>query len=312
MWFVMGMVLWVTNVSVLAWITILLIGSGVANVVVKYITEKITSFICSNESEPETYRFKDKQDDVFLEYHKKVPGKSIVIRISATDGHEAECYRINPTLLESYLIYRREFVLSYGTKPDLAKDIKYPKPLRVPELKGQETYETFATRLNTPERGLDEYSIAIALDSMKRWNDSAKQYMQSFIAYETESGIKTEIGFVLFQEKTINGRPVVYIAEAAVSRRGDSIGRRLMECVLAHYSHGTEFHILARNFNTDAINLYEKRLGFEPLTRSEVIKLNYNPDRYMGFKHISNERELEKIKSKRESNNVILGALKIC
>lgn len=128
--------------------------------------------------------------------------------------------------------------------------------------------------------------------------DDAKEHLKSFIAYENINGVKEKLGFVLFQEKEIDGKPVIYIAEAAVNKPGASIGRRLMECVLAHYPVGTEFHILTRKFNSEAETLYRERLEFEPLTKEEVDKLGYKPERYIGFKHVSNRPKLDAIKGK--------------
>lgn len=253
----------------------------------------------------DTVRFEDKADNLLFEFHDTFPTETIDIRIPASDGQRAQAYRVNPDALISYLNYRRAFMDSYSEKEGLAPDIKAPtkhlqsKNFRVAELFANSSYRTQIQRskLNSSEIGLNDYSIAIALDAMQRWKNPAEK-MKCYLAYETINGFKSRIGFVLFQEQQIDGRPVVYIAEAAVSRRGESIGRRLMECVLAHYPAGTEFHILARKFNSDAIVLYAARLGFESLTSDEVAKLDYDPGKYVGYKHITQAPELTAIQGK--------------
>lgn len=295
-----GGILLLTGLPITAAISTLFIGSGAANAIAKFLVAKITTLIWGKELPKNTLRFTGKDDDVLFEFQEKLPSKSVVIKIPATNGHSAETYRVNPDALGAYLLYRKALVQSYGQKPDLAPDIKKPAQSRTPELDGDTNYEAFITetKLNASERGLDQYSIAVSMDTVQRLQDDAKEHLKSFIAYENIKGFKEKLGFVLFQEKVIDGRPVVYIAEAAVSKPGASIGSRLMECVLAHFPHDTEFHILTRKFNTEAENLYGKRLKFEPLTKEEIAKLDYDPERYIGFKHVSNRPELDVIKGK--------------
>lgn len=300
---IMGGALWLAGLPIIAGITTLFVSSGAANATVRFLAAKITPMIWGKELPKGTLRFTDKNDDVLFEFQEKLPNKSVVVKIPATNGHPAETYRVNPDEVESYLLYRKALVQSYGQKPDLAPDIKKPKESRTPELDGDENYEAFVTKanLNKSERGLDQYSIAVSVDTMQRWKDDAKEHMKSFVAYENINGFKEKLGFVLFQEKEIDGKSVVYIAEAAVSKPGASIGRRLMECVLAHFPLGTEFHILTRKFNTEAKDLYGERLKFDPLTKEEVAKLDYDPERYIGFKHVSNGQELAAIKGKQSN-----------
>lgn len=276
------------------------IGSGAANATAKFIAAKITPLIWGKELPKNTLRFTDKDDDVLFEFQEKLPSKYAVVKIPATNGHPSETYKVNPDALGAYLLYRKALVQSYGQNPYLAQDIKKPAQSRTPELDGDANYEKFVTNanLNASERGLDQYSIAVSMDTVQRLQDDAKEHLKSFIAYENVNGFKKKLGFVLFQEKEIDGKPVVYIAEAAVSKPGASIGRRLMECVLAYFPLGTEFHILTRKFNTEAKDLYGGRLKFEPLANEEIAKLDYDPERYIGFKHVSNRPELDAIKDK--------------
>jgi hypothetical protein len=121
--------------------------------------------------------------------------------------------------------------------------------------------------------------------------------MKCYIACKYEKGRKSKVGFVHFKEDTVDGKPVVYIAQAGVQDRGKSIGRRLMECVLAHYPPETEFYILTRVFNTDAVALYQERLKFQPIGETEIKQLGYD-ERYCGFRHTTTESEVSAIKAK--------------
>lgn len=304
--FIIGGLLFLVGTPILAGITTFFIGSGAANLTVKYLAKKIAPVAWRKELPPGTIRFTDKDDDVLFEFQEKLPAESIIIKLPASNGHSAENYRVNSAALSSYLLYRKALVQSYGQKTDLALDIKKPKQSRTPELDGDVTYENFVTKanFNASERGLDQYSIAVSLDTIQRWKDETNEHMQSFIAYEKVNGYKIKLGFVLFQEKIMDGRSVIYIAEAAVSKIGASIGRRLMECVLAHFPAGTEFQILTREFNTEAKDLYGQRFLFEPLTKEQIAKLDYDSERYVGFSRISKESELAEIKGKQESNIV--------
>ena len=104
-------------------------------------------------------------------------------------------------------------------------------------------------------------------------------------------------GFINFVGKTVRNKPVVYIPQASVLHRGEGVGRRLMECVLTHYSAGTEFYILTRVFNTEAKVLYKDRLGFAEISDDEVTELGYD-ERYCGFKHTTTAEEIAAIKQK--------------
>lgn len=300
-----GGVLLLTGLPITASISTLFIGSGTANATAKFIAAKISHLIWDKELPKGTLRFTDKDDDVLFEFQEKLQSKSIVVKIPATNGHAAETYKVNQDALGAYLLYRKALVQSYGQKPDLAPDIKKPTQSRTPELDGDANYESFVAKanLNASEKGLDQYSIAVSIDTVQRLQDDAKEHLKSFIAYENVNGFKEKLGFVLFQEKEIDGKPVVYIAEAAVSKPGASIGRRLMECVLAHFPRGTEFQILTRKFNTEAKDLYGERLEFEPLAKEEIAKLDYDPEKYIGFKHMSKQEELDAIKSKQTSSD---------
>jgi ribosomal protein S18 acetylase RimI-like enzyme len=141
-------------------------------------------------------------------------------------------------------------------------------------------------------RHLHHYSVDVALDSVREWVDTTKQ-IKNFVAVDNVSG--KENGFVHFQEKVIKGRPVVYIAQAGTSLIGSGIGRRLMQCVLINYPAGTEFLILTRVFNKEAINLYQNRLGFKPIDIDMIKELGYD-ERYCGFRHKSTREEIEAIR----------------
>jgi hypothetical protein len=72
-----------------------------------------------------------------------------------------------------------------------------------------------------------------------------------------------------------------------------------MECVLSHYEAGTEFYILARNFNKEAITLYQERFGFAPISQDAVTEFGYNKELYYGFNHTITDKEITAINAKK-------------
>jgi ribosomal protein S18 acetylase RimI-like enzyme len=227
--------------------------------------------------------FTDNSDDIKFEYHDTVP-ETMVKRTKQKSAPQ-----LNITLLQLYGLYRNTIYDSYKEKSDLAKDIKEYKKI----------FQEKAERLITDplyHEPLYHYSVAGSLDAMKSWKESANK-MKCYIAYRMENGHKRKFGFVHFIEKMVNDKPIIYIASAGVSQQGKGIGRRLMECVLAHYPAKTDFNIVTRVFNTEAINLYHRRLHFQPIGKQEVEQLGYD-DRYCGFKHTTTESEVSMLKSK--------------
>lgn len=218
--------------------------------------------------------FNDAQDDIQYDYYETLPSKKLARG------------RMSSKALLFYGKYRNIIHEAYGKMPKVAADIY--------QRKKQYEEESNAFResglYNDP---LYHYSVAVSLDAMKEWKTSMKCY----VASRVDAGRRTEIGFVHFTEQVVDGRPVVYIAQAGVDARGQGLGRRLMECVLAHYPAGTEFFILTRVFNTAAKTLYEKRLGFKAISEAQVRQLGYD-ERYCGFNHVSNEAEIATIQAK--------------
>jgi len=147
------------------------------------------------------------------------------------------------------------------------------------------------------KKNLYHYSVAACLGAMAEWADS-KTKMHSYIARKRNpEGFNTEVGFVHFREDNVRGRPVVYIAQAGVTKIGARIGRRLMECVFSHYPANTEFYILTRVFNTKAKDLYGKRFKFAPIELDEIESLGYD-NRYCGFKGKNDEAMIQNISSR--------------
>lgn len=227
--------------------------------------------------------FKDTADDIQFEYCDALPSNTVNLRIKGEP-----VYRINTTAFRIYGFYRNSIYSSYKEKADLAQDIKERK---------KEYHEKPGLKLSTTPTYQDplyHYSVATSLGAMKEWQES-KGEMKSYIAYHTKDGHRSTVGFVHFNKQVVDGRPLIYIAQAGVLNRGTGIGRHLMECVLSHYPAGTEFYILTRLFNTEAKNLYGKRLKFSPIDESEVQQLGYD-NRYCGFKHTTTPDEVAAIK----------------
>ena len=201
-------------------------------------------------------------------------------------------------LLQLYGLYRNTVYDSYKTKKELAEDIR---------TKAKVYTEAATSKANQDHYYHDpvyHYSVLASQDTMKEWTDTKGQnngQMKMYIAYQTINNKRVKIGFVHFIEKTMNNKQVVYIAQAGVTTRGKSIGRALMECVMAHYPANTEFYILTRVFNTEAKILYQDRLKFTPIEQAEVQALDYDI-RYCGFKHTTTAEEIALIKSKIQTN----------
>jgi hypothetical protein len=228
--------------------------------------------------------FKDQPNGIIFKYFPAIPAETMKLRIK---GEPA--YKMNVAAFWSYGFYERTLYSSYKDKPGLAPDIKERK---------EEYKETSTTRLgNSRYRDpLHHYSVAASLGAAKEWKDPAEE-MKCYIAYQYRDGHKSKVGFVHFKESAIDGKPVVYIAQAGVKDRGKGVGGCLMECVLTHYPPETEFYVLTRRFNTDAIGLYQKKLKFDPIGEREIKQLGYD-ERYCGFKHTTTELEINAMKAK--------------
>lgn len=239
--------------------------------------------------------FQDASAEIEYEYYDQLPSKTTNLRIK---GEPA--YKVNVSALHLYGLYRNSVYDSYKEKADLATDIKERKN------EYQEAKESKLAEHTLYKSPLYHYSVAASLGAMKEWKESNGS-MKCYIAYQNKDGHRTKIGFVHFTEQTVNDKKVVYIAQAGVLNRGHSIGRHLMECVLAHYPANTEFYILTRVFNTEAKNLYQKRLSFTPIEANEIQQLGYD-SRYCGFKHSTTEQEIGTIKGKQLQSTVFLSS----
>lgn len=235
--------------------------------------------------------FKDTSEDIQFEYCDVLPNHTMVLRIKGENS-----YKLNVKAFHLYGMYRNSIYDSYKQKPDLAKDIKERKN------EYQEKTDSKLSKAALYKDPLHHYSIAASLGAMQEWKDP-KEKMQCYIAYQNKNGHKSKIGFVHFKKHVVDGKPVIYIAQAGVLSRGQSIGRRLMECVLSHYPAGTKFYILTRVFNTEAENLYKKRLGFKPIAEDQIKQLGYD-NRYCGFKHTTTDEEVQIIKAKQTNTKL--------
>ena len=233
--------------------------------------------------------FQDASAEIEYEYCGQLPAKAVSLRIK---GESA--YKVNLSALHFYGFYRNSIYDSYKEKSDLATDIKERKN------EYQEAKESQLTEHSLYKSPLYHYSVAASLGAIKEWKESNGS-MKCYIAYQNKDGHRTKIGFVHFTEQTVNDKKVIYIAQAGVLNRGHGVGRHLMECVLAHYPANTEFYILTRVFNTEAKNLYQKRLSFTPIELNEIQQLGYD-SRYCGFKHSTTHNEIDDITSRQRQS----------
>ncbi len=225
------------------------------------------------------YTFKDTDDGLCFQFYDNLPENKGQYKFSALN-------KINLCALTLFGMYRKTIYDSYSTNPDLAQDIKSfnQNPVHIEN-----------HRVVDQTDPLNNYATYGALLGVNKMQAEAKCY----IAYKkNDQGWPEKVGFISFYPGQVTGRPVIYISDAGVKCRGASIGRRLMECVLTHFPEGTEFYILTRQFNKEAISLYHDRLGFEPISQDEINQLDYD-ERYVGFKHVSTKVELDLMKDKR-------------
>ena len=249
---------------------------------------------------PGTIRFKDKNDDVYFDFKDKLRDSSRTSYVKTVRGEKTTTkLSVNPRLLTMYAIYRNTLEESYGANPNLAADIKAKT---APLLEDTALIKIMSKAgYSDDKKRLRLYAMEVAAGVMKDWKTPSEN-IHAYIAYENADGKEKHIGFVHFLKKDIQGRSVVYIAEAGVSKRGASVGRRLMECVISHFPAGTEFLILARAFNTEAKTLYKDRLGFDPIKEDEIAILGYSKDRYVGFSKVSTKEEIIAIRNNQVSN----------
>lgn len=221
-------------------------------------------------------RFKDKSDGIAFVHHSHLPINK--------PG------RFNIAALQLYAMFRNTVYDSYRQKrnnDDFAQDIREYKP------QFQESNQRLSAR-TLYQDPVYQYAVAVAIDAIKAWQNSEKK-MQAYIAYDEHN---KKVGFVNYSATTVNQQAVVYIAQAGVKSLAQSIGRRLMECVLSDYPVGTQFYVLTRLFNVEAKILYEYRLKFSPIDPKEITELGYDPGRYCGFKYRLTQEFIDEIKAK--------------
>jgi len=218
--------------------------------------------------------FKDKYDDeLVFTYHSNLP----------PNKPNEKSYKPKTMELRLFELSRDSTFDSYRKAPNLAEDIKhYPQTdVETGLMEKEPLYQDPIYR----------YAVAGAFSDIKEWRNSTTL---CYLASEKNGHLA---GFVLFYKIFVNEKPVVYISQAAVENPGKGVGRRLMQCVLCHYPAGTEFYALTRVFNTQAITLYQKRLGFGDIMPEEVTQLGYD-QRYCGFKHTTSPEEIDTIRAK--------------
>jgi ribosomal protein S18 acetylase RimI-like enzyme len=230
---------------------------------------------------PNQIHFDGEDDGVWFQYY---PPRSHIVK------HDKKDRIINLCALFLYVMYRSILFDAYNSNPNLADDISSHEKQYV------ESETSELSQASIYLNPVHHYAVAASLNAMNTWLEPYEK-MQCYFAYESLQGRKRIVGFVHFQEKTVNENKIVYIAQAGVisSKQRMAVGRRLMQCVLAHYDTGTHFKILTRVFNTAAIRLYGERLLFSPINKEDVKKLGYDGDKYCGFEFTTTREYLDKI-----------------
>lgn len=248
-----------------------------------------------------TMRFKNKSDGVYFSFNDRAylfNTRKITLPIKHGNSTARQIRVPRAKMITMYALYRNTIFDACIQKAELAQDIKN-KPMQFAE---DEALGKIMTAYSDDNKGLYRYVMAAALEAIKNSNTPKK--IKTYLAYENVDGKSQHVGFVHFTEMVIHGNPIVYIAEAGVSKRGRGIGCRLMECVISHYPAGTEFFILTRIFNTEAKTLYNTRLKFQPLDENLIAELGYSKEKYVGYRHVSTKEEITEIINKQESRIV--------
>lgn len=221
--------------------------------------------------------FKGFKDGVWFELHTTPPSDTIQFRLKGETP-----YRVNPNALQLYFLYRKTVQNSYAEKGEnLAPDI-------------QKWKKTYDAHQKFEGNNLHHYAVDACLDAIQEWLKQEKP-VQCFMAYEQSEWGPKIAGFVHFYRTQVKDKDVVYIAQAGAAVRNAKIGTRLMKLVMSHFEPETEFYILTRNFNAEAIHLYKDKLGYTDIKADEIHELGCD-ERYVGFKHTTSEKELEDIK----------------
>ncbi len=239
-----------------------------------------------------TREFTDRPDGVTFKYHHELPRKMV--------------RDVNISALQLYALYRNSIYESYKDLPDLAEDIKaFPKQYN-------EIKRSSFTQTTVHDDPLYHYAVAAAANTLKEWKSNPEN-TRAYIAYKNEHDADTgasrerKIGFINFVNTALSGKPVVYIGQAGVRDFDKSIGRRLTESVIAGYPAGTEFYVLTRVFNARTKNLVkkfeQKGIDVSEIKKEEIMNLNYDPERYCGFKYVLSQEMIDDVKSRQHQQS---------
>jgi len=100
-------------------------------------------------------------------------------------------------------------------------------------------------------------------------------------------------GFLVFFEEVIDAQSMVYISHVSATPRGEGVGSKLIEALLASYPPNTVFYLCARKRNAEALNVYTK-LGFG-LDERYIETFGYRSEFFVGMSHKTSAPELAHI-----------------
>ncbi|STX51566.1 Acetyltransferase (GNAT) family [Legionella busanensis] len=197
--------------------------------------------------------------------------------------------RLLAHILTLYAMYRNGIYETRINKP-LDPDIAVFKP---------RFNFNYTNNSNTANNNLYHYASYIGLDAMQEL--FKEEGGQCCVAYKkSKTNKKTAVGFLVFYEKEIDAKKIVYISHVSVGEMHKGIGTKLIQSVIKNYPENTRFYLCARKRNEEGLACYEK-LGFT-YDPTYIEKFGYKPEYFVGMTHTSCLEELNKIKSNLEEH----------
>lgn len=214
--------------------------------------------------------FSDNKNNIIYEITNSLPP------ITRTES------RLLAHMLTLYSMYRNGIYETRINKP-LDPDIAVFKP--------RFNFE-YTNNSSTANNHLYHYASYIGLDAIQELLkvDNA----QVCVAYKkSNTNTKIAVGFLVFYEKEMDSKKMVYISHVSVGELHKGIGTKLIQNVFKHYPADTWFYLCARKRNQEGLACYEK-LGFT-YDPTYITQFGYNPEYFVGMGHTTRLEELNTI-----------------
>lgn len=181
----------------------------------------------------------------------------------------------------------------YGMYRNGLYDTRITKPLDadIAAFKPRYNYKHTNDPTGTDNNHLYHYASYIGIDAMQEL--FKQEGGQCCVAFKTAGNRKIAVGFLVFYEKTVDDKKLVYISHVSVGQFRQGVGTKLIQTVLMNYPAETTFYLCARKRNEDALRVYAK-LGFE-MNHQYLTQFGYNPEYFVGMSHVTRPDELSEI-----------------